>query len=57
MICGSRQGKSYIKSYNLSGRMKQATHIIWATGGSRVPEKEFDGFHQRGRQLTLQSPP
>lgn len=32
-------------------RMAQATHLIWATGGSMVPEAEMAGYLARGRQL------
>jgi D-serine dehydratase len=32
-------------------RMAQATHLIWATGGSMVPETEMAGYLAKGRQL------
>ncbi|MDM8350506.1 D-serine ammonia-lyase [Pseudomonas sp. sp1636] len=32
-------------------RMAQATHLIWATGGSMVPEAEMAGYLAKGRQL------
>ncbi|MFI7864178.1 D-serine ammonia-lyase [Ectopseudomonas khazarica] len=32
-------------------RMAQATHLVWATGGSMVPEAEMDSYLARGRQL------
>ncbi|VEB43351.1 D-serine dehydratase [Chromobacterium violaceum] len=30
-------------------RLACATHLIWATGGSMVPEAEMDGYLRRGR--------
>ncbi|MDN0075284.1 D-serine ammonia-lyase [Crenobacter sp. SG2303] len=32
-------------------RLAQATHLVWATGGSMVPETEMDGYLAHGRQL------
>lgn len=32
-------------------RLACATHLIWATGGSMVPEAEMDGYLRRGRAL------
>jgi D-serine dehydratase len=31
--------------------MAQATHLVWATGGSMVPQAEMDSYLARGRQL------
>ena len=37
-LCFSRAGKTYLEERGLSDKMKNATHIAWATGGSLVPE-------------------
>lgn len=34
-----------------SARLANATHLVWGTGGSMVPEGEFVGYVERGRQL------
>ncbi|TPQ30608.1 D-serine dehydratase, partial [Burkholderia ubonensis] len=30
--------------------MRDATHVIWATGGGMVPEAEMNAYLQAGRQ-------
>lgn len=27
------------------------THVVWATGGALVPEKEYESFYQKGKEL------
>nr|WP_075618219.1 D-serine ammonia-lyase [Paenisporosarcina indica] len=39
----------YAKENSLN--MKKATHIVWATGGSLVPEKEMKEFYEQGKSL------
>lgn len=34
--------KEYIKAHGLEGKMANATHIVWATGGSMVPQELKD---------------
>ncbi|RNB76255.1 D-serine ammonia-lyase [Brevibacillus panacihumi] len=48
-LAGSAEGRRYIEKQNLS--MKQATHIVWGTGGSLVPESVQEEYYQRGLQM------
>jgi D-serine dehydratase len=49
-VLSEEQG--YRARMNLSpARMAQATHLVWATGGSMVPETEMAGYLAKGRQL------
>jgi len=34
-----------------AAKMANATHLVWGTGGSMVPEAEMDGYVARGRDL------
>jgi D-serine dehydratase len=43
------QGGRYVATRHLQGAMARATHILWTTGGSMVPETEIAGFIDRGR--------
>ncbi len=42
--------KEYLKEKGLAAKMQNATHILWATGGSMVPEDEMRKYYERGRQ-------
>ena len=35
---------AYIDKMGLSGKMKNATHIAWATGGSMVPDETREAY-------------
>lgn len=48
---GSDEGRAYINANGLSGKMKDATHIAWATGGLFVPEAMMQEFYDRGKKL------
>lgn len=46
-----QEGKSYLENYNLIGKMENATHIVWATGGSMVPEDVMASYYAEGKKL------
>lgn len=41
----------WLKVQGLTQSMNSATHLVWATGGSMVPEKEMAAYIQRGKEL------
>ncbi len=49
-VLDTPQGRAYLERHGLAGRMRQATHVIWSTGGSLVPEDIRQQFRERGRR-------
>lgn len=47
----STEGKAYLDEKGLTDKMKNATHISWATGGSMVPEEDMKEFYNQGINL------
>lgn len=41
-------GKKYLEERNIMSRMENATHIVWATGGSMVPPAVMKDFYDKG---------
>lgn len=46
-------GQQYIKNNNLQDKMKNATHISWATGGSMVPKDVMEAYYNKGHKLAM----
>ncbi len=42
---------AYRRQHGLDGRLAQATHIVWGTGGSMVPPEEMEGYYRQGKAL------
>ena len=38
----------YLHQHDLTGRLHAATHIVWGTGGSMVPEDEMNQYYLKG---------
>jgi D-serine dehydratase len=44
----STEGQSYLNHHQLTDKMKNAVHIIWATGGSMVPKEIIEEYYKKG---------
>ena len=47
----SARGKSYLERQKLADKMHNSTHLAWATGGSMVPQAEFDQDYLKGEAI------
>ena len=49
-------GLAYLQAHGLSSKMENATHLVWATGGSMVPESVMQAYYQKGTDPGLDCP-
>lgn len=47
-LLSQKEGVDYLKQNNLQDKMKNAHHIIWATGGNMVPKDVMEEYYQKG---------
>jgi D-serine dehydratase len=50
-VLDSEAGNKYLERHALIGEMREATHVLWTTGGAFVPDSEYRRFHERGSDL------
>lgn len=50
-LFASEAGQKYLSNKKLTDKMKNATHISWATGGSMVPKEDMDVFYNISKEL------
>ena len=50
-VVNSSQGRAYLARHGLTDKTAQASHILWATGGSFVPKDQFQTFLEPGAAL------
>lgn len=44
-----KEGRGYLEKNGLQGKLNNATHLIWATGGSMVPDDEYASYYHQGK--------
>ncbi|MED0743496.1 D-serine ammonia-lyase, partial [Aneurinibacillus aneurinilyticus] len=47
-LAKEKEGQAYLEQHHLIDRMKNATHIMWATGGSMVPAEVMKEYYKKG---------
>lgn len=50
-VLAAEQGEYRERAGLTPGRLDRATHLVWATGGSMVPEDEMNAYLKKGREL------
>lgn len=48
-LLNTENGRAYLEKYNLVDKLKNATHIAWATGGSMMPDKYKKDYYEQGK--------
>ncbi|MGZ4159376.1 MAG: D-serine ammonia-lyase [Neobacillus sp.] len=46
-----KKGQEYLKKHSLEDKMKNATHVMWVTGGSMVPKEVMEEYYKKGLEL------
>ncbi len=44
-----KEGRGYLEKNGLQGKLNNAIHLIWATGGSMVPDDEYASYYHQGK--------
>lgn len=52
-LLATQSGQDFLRNQKLVGKMHNATHIIWGTGGNMVPKMEMDEFYRQGAQAAI----
>lgn len=50
-LCKDQAGQNYLEDHKLTGKIKNAVHVSWATGGSMVPKDIMTGYYDKGMSL------
>lgn len=50
-LMSTPEGRKYLESMNLLSKMDNATHIVWATGGSMVPDTIMMSYYHKGKTI------
>ncbi|OGV51060.1 MAG: D-serine ammonia-lyase [Lentisphaerae bacterium GWF2_44_16] len=50
-VMNTESGMNYLKTHGIEKKMSSAVHILWTTGGSFVPDSEYDRFFEKGRKI------
>lgn len=45
-------GQKYIENNNLKNKIKNVSHIAWATGGSMVPKDVMETYYNKGKEAS-----
>lgn len=45
----AKASQAELELLGLAGKLKDATHIVWATGGAMVPAEDMQTYYQQGR--------